>query len=428
MDTRRTIQFGNARDRKTGYLCNGARYCFRLSGKDWFSVEHYIYANRFAADAPLYEKIRVTPELWAVRHLMRPQVSVVSTDKRLQKVRQFPKGMKSKEDWGHGLAAWYRDAIAAKFFQNQRLLQRLLHTGNAILQDTTCHFTGKILEKIRDQRREEGEHKQFMRSAIELESTCDTLDMPYAQLRPDDFRFVNKIITTAQQLARKENNEWIYAEFVRQALKTLFPWRSQYLIDLHRTRPFSALLTMSNFRKIIAQIHRLFSERDPYQTYDGTGSELVGEFLRWKAVYASPKELGKFTAVLNGLTPHAKPEIASDVPASTHGALTELRVDDDATPDSPSGAPLLSVSVLADLSGGKDKSTVEALGMTTEKNVESLLEQNLEEEEEQEEKEDSATSGGRSELRSVLVEEEEEQKNQSNQTLSGSVQEPDTVR
>ena len=56
-----------------------------------------------------------------------------------------------------------------------------------------------------------------------------------------------------------------------------------------------------------------------------------------------------------------------------------------------------------------------------------LVEENKEE---KDDKGDLATSSGRSELRSVLVEEEEEEeeKNQSNQTLSGSVQEPDTVR
>ena len=182
MASRSKIEFGDHRHRRTGYLSNGARYSFVLENKEWPSVEHYVYAQSFKGD-PLEEQLRRSPSPWHLHFSVRGKRSSYEKDGRL--VKKYSKCSSQEKQ------LWYQKSITNKFFQNQRIMGRLLNTGNAILIDVTCPYTGPILEKIRDQSRQERFQKKFMYSKRELETSPDVKDISNSSLMPEDFAIIN---------------------------------------------------------------------------------------------------------------------------------------------------------------------------------------------------------------------------------------------
>ena len=289
MSSRFKIEFGDHRHRRTGYLSNAARYSFILENKEWPSVEHYVCAQLFAGE-PLEEELRRSPSPWHLHFLVRGKRSSCEKDGRV--VKKYLNYISRRKQ------LWYHKSITNKFFQNQIIMGRLLNTGNAILIDVTCPYTGPILEKIRDQCRQERFQKKFMYSKQELETSPDVKDISNASLTPEDFAVINGLINAAWETVKKANKKCIYVEFIENTLSELYPKRAMFIIMLYQTRSPQMIEQMPYFSNIIKQIYEIFRKQDPYQEYDLSGSYLIGEVLRWRKIYASPSEADQFLRIV----------------------------------------------------------------------------------------------------------------------------------
>ena len=90
---------------------------FELDGKTWKTVEHYFQHEKFPGNAPLQEKI------W--------KASTPAAAKQLGKTRT----PSFRADWNEVRDDVMKKAVEAKFKQNPELLQLLLDTGDAQLQE-----------------------------------------------------------------------------------------------------------------------------------------------------------------------------------------------------------------------------------------------------------------------------------------------------
>ena len=249
MSSRFKIEFGDHRHRRTGYLSNSARYSFILENKEWPSVEHYVCAQLFAGE-PLEEELRRSPSPWHLHFLVRGKRSSCEKDGRV--VKKYLNYISRRKQ------LWYHKSITNKFFQNQIIMGRLLNTGNAILIDVTCPYTGPILEKIRDQCRQERFQKNFMYSKRELETSPDVKDISNSFLTPEDFAVINGLINAAWENVKKTDKKCIYVEFIENTLSELYPKRATFIIMLYQTRSPQMIEQMPFFSNIINQIYEIF--------------------------------------------------------------------------------------------------------------------------------------------------------------------------
>ena len=294
MTSRFKIEFGNHRHRHrhTGYLSNASRYSFVLDNKEWPTVEHYVCAQPFKGE-PLEEQLRCAVSPWHLHFLLRGKRSSYKEGTRVIKKYSKP----SKPSFQQN-KLWYQKAINNKFFQNQRIMERLLNTGNAILVDVTCSYTGPILETIRHQCREERFQKNFMFSRQELEESPDVQDLSSSVLTSEDYAIINGLINSAWKHAQKTEKTCIYVEFIENALIELYPKRAEFIIMLYQIRSPQIIKQMAHFSNIIKQIYEIFRKQDPYQEYDLSGSYLIGEIVRWRKIYASPSEAAQFLQIV----------------------------------------------------------------------------------------------------------------------------------
>ena len=290
MSSRFKIEFGDPRHRRTGYLSNASRYSFVLDDKEWPSVEHYVCAQPFKGTS-LEEQLRCSPSPWNLHFLIRGKRSSYKENGRV--VKKYSKSSSQKN------RLWYQKSITNKFFQNQRIMERLLNTGNTILVDVTCPYTGPILEKIRHQCREERFQKNFMFSKQELETSPDVKDILNSSLTLEDYAIINSLINLAWKNAKKAEKTCVYVEFIENTLTELYPKRSEFIIMLYQMRSPQMINKMPHYSNIINQIFDIFRKRDPYQEYDLSGSYLIGEILRWYKIYASPSEATQFLHIVS---------------------------------------------------------------------------------------------------------------------------------
>ena len=290
MSSRFKIEFGDPRHRRTGYLSNASRYSFVLDDKEWPSVEHYVCAQPFKGTS-LEEQLRCSPSPWNLHFLIRGKRSSYKENGRV--VKKYSKSSSQKN------RLWYQKSITNKFFQNQRIMERLLNTGNTILVDVTCPYTGPILEKIRHQCREERFQKNFMFSKQELETSPDVKDILNSSLTLEDYAIINSLINLAWTNVKKAGKTCIYVEFIENTLTELYPKRSEFIIMLYQMRSPQMINKMPHYSNIINQIYEIFRKRDPYQEYDLSGSYLIGEILRWYKIYASPSEATQFLHIVS---------------------------------------------------------------------------------------------------------------------------------
>ena len=290
METRFTIEFGDHRHRRTGFLSNASRYSFVLDNKEWPSVEHYVYAQSFKG-TPFEEQLRCTPSSWYLRFLIRGKRTSCEKNGRL--IKTYTKPVTSRNT-----LYWYQKAIPNKFFQNQRIMERLLNTGNARLVDVTCPYTGAILEQIRTQCYQERFQKNLMYSKRELEVSPDIKDVLHSSLTIEDYAIINGLINKAWGNVKKTEQNCIYVEFLENLLLELYPKRAEFIIMLYQMRNPQMISQMTNFSKIVHQVSEIFQKQDPYQVYDLSGSYLISEVLRWHKMYASPNEASQFLYIV----------------------------------------------------------------------------------------------------------------------------------
>jgi len=295
MTSRFKIEFGNHRHRQTGFLSNASRYSFVLDNKEWPTVEHYVCAQPFKGE-PLEEQLRRSASPWHLHFLLRGKRSSYKEGTRV--IKKYSKPSKPSKPSFQQNKLWYQKAINNKFFQNQRIMERLLNTGNAILVDITCPYTGPILETIRKQCREERFQKNFMFSRQELEASPDVQDLSSSVLTSEDYAIINGLINAAWKYVKKTEKTCIYVEFIENALIELYPKRAEFIIMLYQIRFPQIIKQMPRFSTIIKQIYEIFRKQDPYQEYDLSGSYLIGEILRWRKIYASPSEAAQFLQIV----------------------------------------------------------------------------------------------------------------------------------
>ena len=290
MSTRIKLEFDDYRHRRTGYLSNSARYSFVLDNKEWPTVEHYVCSQPFKGE-PFEETLRCSPSPWHLHFLIRGKRSSYKENGRvIKKYSKIPLQQNKRR--------WYLKAINNKFFQNQRIMGRLLNTGNTVLVDLTCPYTGPILENIRYQCRQERFQKNLMFSQQDLKLFPDIQDLSSSILSWEDYAIINGLINAAWKYVKKTNNTCIYVEFLKKVLSDLYPKRSEFIIMLYQTRTPEIIEKMPCFSNIIKQIFEIFRKQDPYQNYDWSGSNLIGEILRWHKIYASPSESDQFFQIV----------------------------------------------------------------------------------------------------------------------------------
>jgi ribA/ribD-fused uncharacterized protein len=111
------IRFYSTRD-EYGCFSNFAAAPFQLGGRTWRTSEHYFQAQKFAG-TPREEEIRQAPS---------PTVAARMGRSRKHSLRP---------DWEKVKDAIMREAVLAKFSQNEYLRNILLGTGDAILIEHT---------------------------------------------------------------------------------------------------------------------------------------------------------------------------------------------------------------------------------------------------------------------------------------------------
>lgn len=108
------IEFYRERDVPYGCFSNFSKHSFTLGGKPWQTVEHYFQAQKFVG----------TPQEDAIRTAPDPM-----TAKRLGNSREYP----LRSDWEAVKDTIMRDAVRAKFTQNEDIREILLGTRDELL-------------------------------------------------------------------------------------------------------------------------------------------------------------------------------------------------------------------------------------------------------------------------------------------------------
>ncbi len=119
MDNKNTIYF---------YLANGDYGCFSnfsrhrvfLKGKSWRTSEHYFQAQKFVG----------TPHEEEIRHAQKPMLAANMGRDRKRPLRK---------DWESVKDNVMREAVFAKFLQNEDAKSTLLGTQNALLVEHTAN-------------------------------------------------------------------------------------------------------------------------------------------------------------------------------------------------------------------------------------------------------------------------------------------------
>jgi N-glycosidase YbiA len=119
MSEKKVINFYSTKD-DYGCFSNFAAYPFRIDGKTWKTSEHYFQAQKFAG----------TEHEEELRLVDSPMVVA-----RMGRSRQKP----LRKDWETVKDDVMREALRAKFTQNEELKKILLETGDAILVEHTAN-------------------------------------------------------------------------------------------------------------------------------------------------------------------------------------------------------------------------------------------------------------------------------------------------
>ena len=149
MSERKVINFYSTKD-AYGCFSNFAAYPFRLNNKVWKTSEHYFQAQKFAG----------TEHEEELRLVESPMVVA-----RMGRDRKRP----LRKDWETVKDDIMREALRAKFTQNDELKKILLETGDAELVEHTANdrywgdggdgsgrnMLGKLLMELREQLKNE---------------------------------------------------------------------------------------------------------------------------------------------------------------------------------------------------------------------------------------------------------------------------------
>ena len=145
MSEKKVINFYSTKD-DYGCFSNFAAYPFRINNKVWKTSEHYFQAQKFAG----------TKHEEELRLAASPMVVA-----RMGRSRQRP----LRKDWEIVKDDIMREALRAKFTQNEELKKILVETGNAELVEHTTNdkywgdggdgsgknMLGKLLMELREQ-------------------------------------------------------------------------------------------------------------------------------------------------------------------------------------------------------------------------------------------------------------------------------------
>ena len=149
MSDKKVINFYSTKD-AYGCFSNFAAYPFRLKNKTWKTSEHYFQAQKFAG----------TEHEEELRLVASPMVVA-----RMGRSRQRP----LRPDWEKVKDDIMREALRAKFTQNEELKKILLETGDALLVEHTRNdsywgdggdgsgknMLGKLLMELREELKNE---------------------------------------------------------------------------------------------------------------------------------------------------------------------------------------------------------------------------------------------------------------------------------
>jgi len=149
MSEKNVINFYSTKD-AYGCFSNFAAHPFRINNKVWKTSEHYFQAQKFAG----------TEHEEELRLVDSPMVVA-----RMGRSRQRP----LRKDWETAKDGIMRDALRAKFTQNEDLKKILLETGDAILVEHTKNdsywgdggdgsgknMLGKLLMELREELKNE---------------------------------------------------------------------------------------------------------------------------------------------------------------------------------------------------------------------------------------------------------------------------------
>ena len=149
MSEKQVINFYSTKD-AYGCFSNFAAYPFKINNKIWKTSEHYFQAQKFAG----------TEHEEELRLVASPMVVA-----RMGRSRQRP----LRKDWEITKDDIMREALRAKFTQNEELKKILLDTGDAELVEHTTNdsywgdggdgsgknMLGKLLMELRDELKNE---------------------------------------------------------------------------------------------------------------------------------------------------------------------------------------------------------------------------------------------------------------------------------
>lgn len=112
------IRFHETKDERTGYLSTYYKAPFALDGFEWRTIEHYVQAMQYIKSDPDYaEEIRTT-ERSMIAHSM---------------------GKRKDRDADYDSLACMKKALQAKFEAHEDLAERLLNTGDAVLEKAAAN-------------------------------------------------------------------------------------------------------------------------------------------------------------------------------------------------------------------------------------------------------------------------------------------------
>lgn len=252
-----------------GFLSNHSKHGFKIKGKRWFTVEHYIQAKKFSG-TEYEEKIRRAPTVF----------QAIKLAKNSRKYGVYSKDFIDREKI-------LLKALKAKFTQNPHLRKKLLNTRDAKLIIDNDLYTGKILENIRKNMR--GIHHNSKRNNII--SVPPISDFKSGQLTSQEILYVKKIFQIGMKVANAEGWNKFIEDMLDDTLITLLPHDLADISFKYSKQIFNEdYISFPNWKRVSDTVNDIISNYDSSQKYSNATSLLIAGIIKWIRDIASQKQ------------------------------------------------------------------------------------------------------------------------------------------
>ena len=215
------IHIPSPSDKTHGFLNISSSHSFNLDNKTWPTVEHYILAKQFEGST-LEEDIRQAKSVLTARNLARPRSSVVPRDDNSGVVKRIVYGPDGSVLCSGRDASVQKqhlvDAIAAKFSQNPKILNKLKQTEGIEIVDLKNPNVGDIIVKFRDELLEGGERSNEVANETFQMSSPGSDTVGASGLTDEEKSLVSGIIKILEWVVRLENVSKVHTEMLEDVL------------------------------------------------------------------------------------------------------------------------------------------------------------------------------------------------------------------